>query len=197
MAQRYNLTIPYPINIHYQFDATQGVPNRIPQILPNRQPETATYLRSLPFFFKVDDKQIEQLVSKTRIAVYGKGELVTREGQPDDGLYIILSGQVQMQVTDEGGKPRVLEQLRNGGIFGEMALFPGELCPVTTIAEKDTEVLIISPEEITRLIQINPQFAADTIQFIEERRRNVQLAKGTGKDSTLMTNNGRRMSVQK
>ena len=197
VAQRHGLTIAYPIAVQYTVDAKQGVPNRIPQVVQNRQPEIAAYLRSLPYFSKVDDGQIEQLSRQTRVATYGKGELVTQEGQPDEGLYIIFSGQVRMRVTDDRGNNQELARLDAGDAFGEMALFPGEVSPVTTTVETDSEILVIPAEEITRLIQINPQFASDTIQFIEERKRTVQLAKGVSQESTLITSNGRRMSVQR
>ncbi|HEY9673069.1 MAG TPA: mechanosensitive ion channel family protein [Waterburya sp.] len=197
LAQRHGLTMAYPIAIEYKVDAKQGVPNRIPQVVQNRQREIATYLRSLPYFSKVDDAQIEQLSGQTRVATYGKSEFVTQEGQPDDGLYIVLSGQVRMRLTDEQGNIQELGQLGMGDAFGEMALFPGEVSPVTTIADRDTEVLVIPDEGITHLIQVNPQFASDMIQFIEERKRTVQLAKGVGQESTLIASNGRRMPVQR
>jgi small-conductance mechanosensitive channel/CRP-like cAMP-binding protein len=197
LAQRHGLTIPYPISIEYKLDAPGGLPNRIPQVVPNRQPEIATYLRLLPYFSKVDEKQVEQLASQAQVATYGKGELVTQEGQPDEGLYIVFSGQVRMRVTDEQGNIQELGQLGTGDVFGEMALFPGEVSPVTTIADTDTEVLVIPAEEITHLIQVNPQFASEMIQFIEERRRTVQFAKGVSQESTFITSNGRRMSVQR
>lgn len=197
LAQRHALTMTYPIAIQYSVDTKQGVPSRIPQVVQNRQPEIAGYLRSLPYFSKVDDGQLEQLSRQTRVATYGTGELVTQEGQPDEGLYIIFSGQVRMRVTDDRGNNQELARLDAGDAFGEMALFPGEVSPVTTTVETDSEILVIPAEEITRLIQINPQFASDTIQFIEERKRTVQLAKGVSQESTLITSNGRRMSVQR
>lgn len=197
VAQRHGLTMPYPISIEYNIDAKQGVPNRIPQVVQNRQSEITAYLRSLPYFFKLDEGQIEQLSRQTRVIPYGKGELVTQEGQPDEGLYIVFSGQVRMQVTDEQGNIQELGHLGTGDAFGEMALFPGEVSPVTTIAEQDSEVVVIPDEGITHLIQVNPQFASDMIQFIEERKRTVQLAKGVSQESTLITNNVRRMSMQR
>jgi small-conductance mechanosensitive channel/CRP-like cAMP-binding protein len=197
LAQRHGLTMAYPIAVQYTVDTKQGVPNQIPRVVQNRQPDIATYLRSLPYFSKVDEGQIEQLSRQTRVATYGKSEFVTQEGQPDEGLYIVFSGQVRMRLTDEQGNIQELGQLGTGDAFGEMALFPGEVSPVTTIAERDTEVLVIPDTEVTHLIQINPQFASDMIQFIEQRKRTVQLAKGVSQESTLIASNGRRMSMQR
>jgi small-conductance mechanosensitive channel/CRP-like cAMP-binding protein len=197
LAQRHGLTMAYPIAIQYTIDTKQGVPNQIPQVVQNRQPEIAAYLRSLPYFSKVDEGQLEQLSRQSRVATYGKSEFVTQEGQPDEGLYIVFSGQVRMRLTDDRGQIQELGQLGRGDAFGEMALFPGEVSPVTTIADRDSEILVIPDEGITHLIQVNPQFASDMIQFIEERKRTVQLAKGVSQESTLITSNGRRMSVQR
>ena len=60
-----------------------------------------------------------------------------------------------------------------GEIFGEMALYPGEVSPITTTAESDVELVVISAKIVVNLIQANSKFASEIIQFIEERKKSI------------------------
>lgn len=190
MAQREGFTIPYPLNMQYQIDTSKGIPSKIPQNLENRQPEIETYLRSLSYFFNLNNDQIKQLASKAQFKIYGVGEIIIEAGKPDDGLYAIYTGRVKTSLIDNQGQVKPIDQLGIGNIFGEMAIFPGELSPITAIAEDDVEVILIPDDQILELIQINPQFASELIRFIEKRKKNVRITKGVIEERNLIKNNG-------
>ena len=178
MAQREGFTIPYPIDITFNLGKDGKLPNKIPQVVEDRQSEIIVYLRSLPYFFTANDTQIEQLASKSQFQVYGAGELITQEGKPDLGVYAVYRGQVKPSVMDNQGLIQTDQLFTVGDVFGEMAIYPGEVSPITTIADGDVEVVVIPAAEIVRLIQINPQFSAEIIQFIEERKKVIRITKG-------------------
>ncbi len=190
MAQREGFTIPYPLNMQYQIDTNEGIPSQIPQSLENRQPEMLTYLRSLPYFFNLNDSQIEQLARKSQFKIYGAGEVIIQEGKPDEGLYAIYTGRVKSSLIDNQGQVKLMDHLGIGNIFGEMAVFPGDLSPVTAIAEDDVEVIVTPEDQILELIQINPQFASELIRFIEQRKKSVQIARGTIDQFNPINDNG-------
>lgn len=178
MAQREGFTIPYPISMEFGLGEEQKLPSRIPHEVENRKPEMITYLRSLSYFFDLSDVQIEQLASKSQFKVYGAGERIIEEGKPDEGLYAIFTGRVKSSLSDNQGLIQAVNQLGIGDIFGEMAIYPGELSPITVLAENDVEVVVIPASEIIQFIQINPKFASEIIKFIEERKKAVHIAKG-------------------
>ena len=83
--------------------------------------EISSIIDRLAFFnsFSADEKR--QLASEdAHFQVYAPGELLIRQGSPDQSLFIILSGTVS--VTESVAGP-VLAVLRAGDIFGEMAFF--------------------------------------------------------------------------
>lgn len=197
LTKRYGFTVPYPIAVQYDIDAKQGVPGRIPQILENRQQELVTYLRSLPYFLTLNDNQIEKLAGRARFKAYGKGELIVREGKEDDGLYIIFKGTGQAYLKDEHGDRQIVDELELNEAFGEMAIFPGEVSPVTAVANEDVEVVVIPAQEIIQAIESNHKFASEILQYIEERKKMVRLAKGIKDEaSPLISNNGQRVRVR-
>lgn len=196
LTKRYGFTMPYPIQVQYRVDAKLGIPSRIPQVLENRQEELATYLRSLPYFLTLNDHQIDKLAQRARFKAYGKGELIIQKGKKDEGLYIIFKGTGHAYLIDEQGDRQIVDELELNEAFGEMAIFPGEVSPVTAVADEDVEVVVIPAKEIIEVIESNNKFAAEILEYIEERKKMVRLAKGI-KDETspLISHNGRRVQV--
>lgn len=196
LTKRYGFTMPYPIQMQYNVDAKLGIPSRIPQVLENRQQELVTYLRSLPYFVMLHDNQIEKLAERARFKAYGKGELIIQEGKEDEGLYIIFKGTGHAYLIDEQGDRQIVDELELNEAFGEMAIFPGEVSPVTAVADEDVEVVVIPAKEIIQAIESNNRFASEILEYIEERKKMVRLAKGIKDEaSPLITNNGRRVQV--
>ena len=197
LTKRYGFTAPYPIQMHYKVDAKQGIPSRIPQILENRQQELATYLQSLPYFSTLNDNQIEKLAERARFKAYGKGELIIQEGKEDEGLYIMFKGSGEAYLKDEHGNRQIVDELELNEAFGEMAIFPGEVSPVTAVANEDVEVVVIPSHEIIEAIESNNKFASEILQYIEERKKMVRLAKGIKDEaSPFISNNGQRVQVR-
>jgi small-conductance mechanosensitive channel/CRP-like cAMP-binding protein len=198
LTQRYGFTMPYPIAVQYSVHAKQGIPSQIPQVFQDRQQELITYLRSLPYFLTLNDNQIETLAEKARFKSYGKNELIIQEGKEDEGLYIMFKGTGQAYLKDEKGDRKVVDELELNEAFGEMAIFPGEVSPVTAVANEDVEVVVIPAAQIIVAIESNNKFASELIEYIEERKKMVLVAKGIKEDmKPLINNNSTRVQVRR
>ncbi len=198
LTKRYGFTSPYPIAVQYSVDAGEGIPSRIPQVVENRQEELVTYLRSLPYFLTLNDNQIEKLAQRARFKSYGQGELIIQEGKEDEGLYLMFKGTGEAYLKDEKGDRKVVDELKLNEAFGEMAIFPGEVSPVTAIAKADVELVVIPAEKIVEAIESNHKFASEFLEYIEERKKMVLLAKGIKEDvKSLINNNGSRVQVRR
>ncbi len=199
LAKRYGFTMPYAIKAQYSLslDNKQGIPNKIPQVAENRQQELATYLRSLPYFMTLNENQINKLAQRARFQSYGKGELIIQEGKVDAGLYIIFKGKAESYVKDEQGQHQIVDKLEINAVFGEMATFPGEVSPVTVVTHEDVEIILILPEDVIEAIESSDKFASEFLEYIEERKKIVRLAKGIKHEaSPRISNNGRRGQVR-
>ncbi|MEM8723485.1 MAG: mechanosensitive ion channel domain-containing protein [Cyanobacteria bacterium P01_G01_bin.39] len=196
MAKREGFTIPYPIQIEFGIGEERQLPSKIPQVEENRQPEMNAYLRSLAYFFTANDTQIEQLASRSHFRVYGAGEIITQEGKPDDGIYAVYQGRVKSSVTDNLGTVHSDREFDQGDVFGETAIYPGEVSSITTVAQSDTELIVIPAAEIVRLIQMNPNFSAEIIRFIEERRETINIAKGISEFNQFYQGNEHKMAIE-
>ncbi|MEM8610629.1 MAG: mechanosensitive ion channel family protein [Cyanobacteria bacterium P01_H01_bin.105] len=173
MAQREGFTIPYPISVQYTVDATDGLPAEIPQVSVSRENEIVSYLRALPYFLSLDQEDIDDLANKIQVKEYGLDEVIVQAGKPDEGFYIVYHGQARILAKSSQskivGKAGILKE---GDSFGEMALFPGEVSPVTVIANTDAELLLIETSTMVELIQNRSKFGFEMIRFIDGKKRN-------------------------
>jgi len=184
VAKRYNLTMPYPIEVQYNVDARDGIPNTIPSQSEDRTHKIFTFLRSLSYFSYLNSTVLETLAEQVNLKDYALGEIIIQAGQPDEGLYILRQGNVELFVEDNNGCRKKVYSLSVGDFFGEMALLPGELSPVSAIALNDVQVLIVKHDRAQDMIDSNPKFTQEMNQHIEERKRSVYLAKGLENIST-------------
>ena len=58
-------------------------------------------LKQLPFFADLPDDLLGQVVSTGQTRMLSAGEIVFRQGDPPDGLYVLLDGKVRVFLTDE------------------------------------------------------------------------------------------------
>ena len=170
-AKRHNLTIPFPIRTLYMKDS----PN---QALQNPQEQILAFLRSLSYLTTLNPQVIQQLSEEVKLRYYASGEQIIRAGEPDEGLYILQEGSVVLTVEDVQNQEQQVDLVAASEFFGEMALLPGELSPVSATAVSDVTVVVIDHRTAKRMIDTNPRFAVEMNQFIEERKAAVRLAIG-------------------
>lgn len=95
---------------------------RIPDTSVDPVAET---VRRTGLFDSLDPAAFDVLVRDLERAEAEPGELVIREGDPGDAVYVVFEGTVQIFTTAEDGSPLVLDKVGPGGYFGEQALLPG------------------------------------------------------------------------
>lgn len=207
LVQRHGFTIPYPMEVGYslEFDASEGLPDRIPQVKPDRSSDILSHIQSSTYFATLDLRSAEAIARAAKTSVFGSGETIVQEGKGDDGFYLIAQGRVRVWTQNQDGIPQPIGHLDRGEGFGELALFPGELSPITVIAEEDVDLVVISDDEIAKALQSYPRFGVEMTRLIDEKRRAINLVKGIAdsKNSSAdlngspVTHNGRAVGVVK
>ncbi len=115
----------------------------------------------------------EELTTLARLAmrqVFARGEVLVRQGDMDDTLYVVRHGRVRVEAADDqGGAVVVVNELGAGDFFGELALLTGLPRRATVVAIEDTETLLVRRDAIGPLIERNPALA-DGLSAVLERR---------------------------
>lgn len=94
------------------------------------------------------------------------GETIFKEGEPAKELYVIKSGQVEIQFGN-----RLLDTLEANDIFGEMALIDSAPRSATAIAKTEVVLVPISKKDFLTLVSRAPSFALEIMGMLTRRLR--------------------------
>jgi CRP-like cAMP-binding protein len=88
------------------------------------------------------------------------GTVIIREGDEGRGLFMVLSGEVQVATRDDLGAEVPIATLRAGEVFGEIALLRGTPASATVTAGRQSTVLFLGREYFERLVDAVPELRA-------------------------------------
>jgi CRP/FNR family cyclic AMP-dependent transcriptional regulator len=128
-------------------------------------------LKNIPYFSELTIEEMINIVASSQKQKYARGSIVLHKGDVGDETYLIMKGKVKVIITHTDGKEIILNILKSGDFFGEMAVFDHMPRSATIVAEEDCEFLIISQENIKDLIKRNPQIAFKLLSDMSRRVR--------------------------
>jgi hypothetical protein len=96
------------------------------------------------------------------------GEVIVREGDPGDSMFIVSTGEVRATILRDGRQVPVAT-MRDGDFFGEMAVLSGEPRTATVTALKSTELLELSREHLSEICARHPEVEAKIRLAYDER----------------------------
>jgi CRP-like cAMP-binding protein len=102
---------------------------------------------------------------------FEKGDVVFREGDVGDCLFVIREGAVDITLGN-----RVLKLMQPGDIFGEMSLIDGEPRSANAVARAETTVIPIDEEQFLFLVGKLPYFALNVMRVLAMRLRDMNRA---------------------
>lgn len=103
---------------------------------------------------------------------YAEGEVIVREGDRGDCMYVVQAGAVEV-LRDDGGRTVVLAELGAGEFFGEMAIFEHETRSATVRAKRDARILTVDRKTLLRRIQADPSLALNLLRTMSSRIREL------------------------
>ncbi len=111
-------------------------------------------LTRMPLFRTLSDREILRLLQVTVIRAFRDGDLVIREGEVGEDLFIVLAGEVKVKKGDTE-----LARLAPGEHFGEMALIRNQPRSATVVSNGDSELIVLSRSEFFEILRKEPQLA--------------------------------------
>jgi len=104
-------------------------------------------MKKIPFLRSYEDRFLRKILELSKMRRYRAGEVITREGEYDSWLYVIMAGGVKVVKNDE----EIARLDAHGGTFGELAVIDGEPRSASTFAVTETTCLAIDGSIIDRL----------------------------------------------
>lgn len=99
---------------------------------------------------------------------YKAGDVIFREGEPGDTMYIIKEGAVEVSVA---GEKFVAAQ--PGDLLGEMAMIDSSARSATAIAKTDCKLIELNEKQFAFQVQRTPIFAIFVMKILVDRLRKM------------------------
>ena len=124
-------------------------------------------LKSIPFFGKLNDEDIQKIAEKVQMEYFPEGHTIFNEGDDGGKMYIIKRGQVKVVRNKE-----VLAVLKDNAFFGEMALVSDELRNATIETASEVELLTLDKFNFKELLETNSAIA-EMVSYEVVKRANA------------------------
>ena len=124
-------------------------------------------LASTPLFAALPAAALEVLIDRMTLVELAAGEVLFRQGDPGDTLFVVAEGEVV--VISEGPPRQELTRMGPGAFFGEVALVTEEPRSATIIAESDTLLLAIGRDAVRMLVGSYPDVLPVILRFLRDR----------------------------
>jgi CRP-like cAMP-binding protein len=121
-------------------------------------------LSRIPLFEELDAAELQSLADSMHEANVPAGAIVTAEGGPGDGFFVLASGEAEVSV---GGQTRAT--MKAGDYFGEIALMLGSDRTATVSATTDLRCYALTPDDFRALVEGNPSIAWKVMQSMAAR----------------------------
>ena len=103
---------------------------------------------------------------------YSDGEIITRQGDAGDCMYVIQHVKVQVLVEKDGVETP-LRVASEGEFMGEMAVFDHEVRSATLRALGEARLLTIDKKNFLKRVHKDPSLAFRLVQTMSKRVRNL------------------------
>ena len=130
--------------------------------------EKVIFLQNIDVFEQVPTEQLAEVASIAEEVSIMEGDVIYRENDASDALYLVLEGQIRMHRGDDE-----IAVVGAKEAFGTWALFDSTPRVVTATALTDAHVLRVEREEFVDLLADHVQIAQGVLQTVAGRLRRL------------------------
>jgi CRP-like cAMP-binding protein len=132
-------------------------------------------LQTSPLFTPFTPAQQSELLRRFEGHDVEPGTEVLRQGEAPVGLFVVLSGTLEVLARTDGNAPVPLGKLATGDIFGEMSLLTNQPTSATVRASTRTTLLFLARTYVERLGVAIPEVRAYFESVAVQRARDNTL----------------------
>jgi len=131
-----------------------------------------------PLFRPFSRMQQRDLLRRFTSHDVSPGTVVIHEGEQGRGLFVVLSGELDVSRKTADGHTVPLGGLRTGDVFGEMAVLRNAPTTATVVAQRPATVLFLAREYVARIVAAVPEIKSYLEALAEHREIDNQLVLG-------------------
>lgn len=125
-------------------------------------------LQRSPIFQDFNQREFAKIEDILHHRTFATGEAIVREGEKGVGMFIILSGQVQILHAGAEGQPTILATLGPGDFFGEQALLDESPRTASALALEPCQAIGFFRADMLEIIDRNPRTGLKVIMRLSQ-----------------------------
>ncbi|OGA11244.1 MAG: Crp/Fnr family transcriptional regulator [Betaproteobacteria bacterium RIFCSPLOWO2_12_FULL_65_110] len=137
--------------------------------MPSTPITVRTFLANVPLFRELADEEIGRIAEQTKSLHLDRSTVLFQRGQPCEGFYVVIYGQVKLSFISKAGDEKVVDLLGPGQSFGEAVMFAEKPHVVTAQALADSMLLYVSKAAVFDELERDPRFARRMIAGLSQR----------------------------
>jgi CRP/FNR family transcriptional regulator, cyclic AMP receptor protein len=134
--------------------------------------ENEEFLKKIPIFSSLNDNIISEIATLGKRKLYNKDSIILFQNQSDSALIVVLKGQLRISKMSKEGNEVTLDTLKEAAYWGETAILDGKPPAVNVAAETDSEVFIISRNDLMNLFNTRPEYSISVLNELTRLLRN-------------------------
>ena len=128
--------------------------------------ERVERLRAIPLFMACSDKQLQFISRSVEDLDFKAGKVLCQQGRSGGEFFIVLSGEAEVE---RDGK--VVDSIKVGDHFGEIALLDNGPRTATVTATTDLRCLVLSPRQFQDVLHQDAEIAVHMLRDVTKRLR--------------------------
>lgn len=133
----------------------------------------ARVLQQIEQFSQLSLPEIQSLLSSGKIEQHPPETVLFHEDQPTAGLFLLVSGQVQLQKISMDGKISILAVINPITLFNEVSALDGGINPVTAVTSTTSIVWHILPDQLRAAVLQHPPLGLWILHEMAKRNRHL------------------------
>lgn len=126
-------------------------------------------LRRVPIFQDLSRREFQKIDGILRRRSLSSEEVIVREGEMSAGMYVVVSGEIEIIQKDGEGKSRRLAILGPGDVFGEQSLLDEEVpSTASAIASRPCLAIGFCRPDMLELLKQDPQIGLKIVRRLSQ-----------------------------
>ena len=132
---------------------------------------TAELLARVPLFADLSKPELDRIAQVAVLRHYPAGSVILREGDAGDTCYVMRTGRARILREHSDGRAITLTNVGPGEIFGELAMFGGEVRSATVETLEYVEAVAILADDLKRLLSEHPEISVKLLEALAKKLR--------------------------
>jgi CRP-like cAMP-binding protein len=135
--------------------------------------DLAHWLQGTLAFRGLSRSQLASIVQVAQAQVFGKGDLIFRQGGDATGFFVVRWGRVKVFRVSSAGKEQILNIFETGDNFAEVAALDGKPFPASAATLEPSELIFFPRGSFLDLLHQNPDISINILISLSQYLRHL------------------------